>query len=184
MKTRAERVVAVVAGRLGLEPAAIVGDSLNRQVTQARFACGWIMENRLGLSGAETARRLGYKEHTTLLYGMKRIEDRRAVDPAFDAWLQGLGDEVEAAERAAPKLGHVEAIAQAIATNRRAAIGARVGELQLLAEGFLALLEACRAAEAMILTDDEQARAAFAEAILEEMAALRGDHTQQEPEKN
>lgn len=180
MITRAERVVAVVANRLGLEPAAIVGDSLNRQVTQARFACGWIMENRLGLSGAETARRLGYNEHSTVLWGMKRIEDRRAADPAFDAWLQALADEVEAAERAAPKLGHVQEVARAIATNRRAAIGARVGELQLLAEGFLALLEACRAAEAMILTDDEQAKAALAEAILEEMAALRGDHVKEQ----
>lgn len=178
-ETRAERVIAVVANRLGLEPGAILGDSLNRRLTAARHACGWIMQNRLGFDGAEAARRLGYAEHTTLFYGMKRIEERRAADPEFDAHLQAMADEAEAAEAAAPRLGDVATLARTMAGSRRAVIGARIGELRLLAQGFLALLEVGEAAEAMIRTEDDRAKAALADAILEEMAALRGDHVKE-----
>lgn len=180
MITRAERVVAVVANRLGLEPAAIMGAGTERKAASARHVCGWLMVNRLGLASAEAARRVNYDHHASMIYALRKVEAHREQDPEFNALLKELGDEVEAAERAAPRLGDVERIAGAMATSRRALIGARIGELQLLAEGFLALLEVGRAAEAMILTDDEEAKAALAEAILEEMAAMRGDHVKEQ----
>lgn len=71
------RIIAMVAERRGLTVDDLLGPSRLRPVAYARHEAMWELRQRTKLSLPDIARRLGRKDHTTALHGVRAYEKRR-----------------------------------------------------------------------------------------------------------
>lgn len=84
------RIVTIVAASFHVRPNEIVGPGRNRGFTWARHAAVWLARNSLPASTPQIGRALGGRDHTTILHALKRVEQRRAIDPVWRAQLDDL----------------------------------------------------------------------------------------------
>jgi len=173
---RTGNIMAVCCSALDVEPAALVREAHGKRVgAPARRICAWLMANHAGMSQGEIGRTLGYADHTAINTGIKTIEEKRLADPVFAALLRSMGQRIDAiADDHGMGLADIEQMAREMVMSRRRLCDARMWEVRAIADGMLALAEVARAAVTMIRSEDEEARAALAEAILDEMSAMTG----------
>jgi hypothetical protein len=62
----------------------------SRKIAHARFGLMWVMKHRLGWSYPKIAKRLGYEDHTSIIYGVRRAEEWRKFDLTFFAYTNDL----------------------------------------------------------------------------------------------
>lgn len=77
-----DTIVAVVALEAGLAPDDLRGQCRHRKVARPRQRVSWLASQiRPDLSQADVGRRLGGRDHTTILHGVRNIEALIAHDP-------------------------------------------------------------------------------------------------------
>lgn len=77
----------------GVSPADIIGPSRRHDHVIPRFAAVWVSRKR-GYSLPQIGKRLGDRDHTTILSAERRAEQLRATDPYFrSATDSALGDD-------------------------------------------------------------------------------------------
>ena len=67
-----ERLIAVAAAHFRVHPDEITGNSRVPAITNARHVCAWLMRG-MGRSFPDVGKALK-KDHTTVMYGVKRVE--------------------------------------------------------------------------------------------------------------
>ena len=70
-----------------LEPRDIVGPHRYRELVEARSALFWVARHRLCADYAETGRRIGGRDHSTVLHAVRRAEELKRRNPLFAAHL-------------------------------------------------------------------------------------------------
>ena len=83
-------IVHHVARSRGVEPRHIYGRRQDKKTSEARWIVYWLTRELPGMSSAVAGRLLGDRDHSTILWGAREIEKRRAADPALAAELEGL----------------------------------------------------------------------------------------------
>lgn len=78
------KILAAVAVAFETSAPAICGPARDKFTSRARFAASYIIRQRLGLSLTEIGRRLGNKDHTTVMNALKRATALMG-DPAWRA---------------------------------------------------------------------------------------------------
>lgn len=88
--TRAQ-LAAVAIGAIARQhkvlPEEITGRSLSRKITPIRQEAMWMVNRRAGLSLTETGR-LFDRDHTTVLHGVRKVEERISEDVQLSSWLE------------------------------------------------------------------------------------------------
>ena len=81
-RTMTERLLAEASHATGLSPSRLTGRERNNRVFVPRAAICWVLrENGLGM--AEIGRRIGGRDHTTIIHACRRAEELRTTDPSF-----------------------------------------------------------------------------------------------------
>ena len=94
----APNVIPLVQRALAAEPAAAVragGCEANRRQAEASWplhVAAYVANVELNCSACATARMIG-RDNTLVRYAVRRIEERRDIDPEFDAFLDRLGEQ-------------------------------------------------------------------------------------------
>ncbi len=83
-------VIAVVAEHLGVNPKEITGSRRNQNIAQARQVAMFLCRSLLGLSFPALGRAFGGKDHSTVLYSVKKIEQMQEDDPNLKKVLKEL----------------------------------------------------------------------------------------------
>ena len=75
-----------VCSMRGVTEAEFLGSRRNRRISWARQEACWLAHKLTGRSYPQVARAYGYADHTTVIYGVKAVEDRRlySADYALD----------------------------------------------------------------------------------------------------
>lgn len=89
-------VFEAIARQFRLTSNELRSDSKRHRFTEARAAGYWLLWHHSRMTSAEIAQVFGKKDHTTVLFGIKRCEKRRASDTWFAAALVELQRELEA----------------------------------------------------------------------------------------
>lgn len=77
-------VIARIGFEMGLTTAGITGRGLRSGELRARCAVSWIARE-LGRSTTETGRAMGDRDHSTIVYQLRKADAMRRTDPAFIA---------------------------------------------------------------------------------------------------
>ena len=85
-----ERVLARAAAVTGVSAAEIVGPSRRRRICQVRWAVA-IALRETGLSYPRIARRLGGRDHSTIIHATREGRALMAANPAFRVLVEDLG---------------------------------------------------------------------------------------------
>lgn len=115
------KVVAQIAELRGvtfleiMSPARQRGD---KHVSQARQLAMWVCIEVLGLSARSTAMRIGERDHTTALYAMKAVRERRQRQPEYLAMTESLRT-IFTAETLAARASEQAAAAMVVAHAQR-----------------------------------------------------------------
>lgn len=84
-------LLARVANAFDLSPADLIGRSRMHVVVEARQAAAWVLRRACpALALADIGHLLGGRDHTTVIYSLKQVEQRLAIDPAYAAQLHSL----------------------------------------------------------------------------------------------
>lgn len=83
-------VIAVVAEHLGVNPKEITGARRHQNIAQARQVAMFLCRSLLGLSFPSLGRVFGGKDHSTVLYSVKKIEQMQENDPNLKRVLKEL----------------------------------------------------------------------------------------------
>lgn len=86
-------VLDVVAAHYGVFRSALVRQSQAAEHVDARHIVWWLAARVGGLPHRHVAHRMG-REHSTLLYGLRKVDRRLKVDGDFAALIQALSDRV------------------------------------------------------------------------------------------
>lgn len=78
-----ERILDAVAAVTGVSVAALRGRRRARSVARARQVACWMLAHHTGLSLPAIGARLGGRDHTSVLYGLRRAEALRDADTNF-----------------------------------------------------------------------------------------------------
>ena len=79
--------IGAVARQHGLLPEELTGRSQSRRIIPARQDAMWIVHRRAGLPLTAAGALFG-RDHTTVLHGVRRVDDRAAEDGQLAAWLE------------------------------------------------------------------------------------------------
>lgn len=82
-ETVAASIVAAVAEEFGTTGTAMLGESAARDEALPRHLAMALIRNRLGWSLKRIGNAFGGRDHTTVLYALRRIRALRATEPAF-----------------------------------------------------------------------------------------------------
>jgi len=82
-----ERILDVVAAVSGIGVATLRGRQRTRPVARARQAAYWMLAHHTSLSLPAIGARLGGRDHTSVLHGLRRADALRADDANFAATL-------------------------------------------------------------------------------------------------
>lgn len=80
----------LVAADFGISVRKLDGVSRSQPIVRARWAAMWLLREARGLSTTQIGAQLGGKDHTTVVYGLKMIEELRGCNLALAARLDGL----------------------------------------------------------------------------------------------
>lgn len=86
-----QEIVQRAAMLTGLTRAEIVGDCRQRTVARARFAVCVVASRKLGRSSVAIGRALGDRDHTSILYALRRAETLVRDDEDFARLVSDLG---------------------------------------------------------------------------------------------
>lgn len=86
-----EAVIAAIGAAFNLTVEEVVSGDRFHHVVEARAAVYWLLLKHTRMSAVRIARLLRKRDHTTVLHGFKRCEQRRAED----SWYRRRVDEVE-----------------------------------------------------------------------------------------
>ena len=81
-RPRVASIIARVAAEMGLRVSDIVGASPSSFYSRSRSAVSYLARLH-GRTAAETGRAMGDRDHSTILYQLRRADDLIARDPAF-----------------------------------------------------------------------------------------------------
>lgn len=87
-----ETVVRYVAKNFKVDPELLRTDSKDRKVVSARQIAMYLCKTLLGSSYTEISRYFGKKDHTSALYAIKKVEEKRRTDRKFHHMLKFLED--------------------------------------------------------------------------------------------
>ena len=76
-----ERIIRTVAERFGIMAIDIVSERRTQNVVRPRQIAMWLAKTITTASLPEIGRRIGKRDHTTILHGVKKIERLRASEP-------------------------------------------------------------------------------------------------------
>ncbi len=91
-----EKVVAHVAVHFGLRVEDLIGDGRSRRVNRARQIAMYLCRKLTSSSLAEIARALNRRDHSTVLHGIKKIEQERRRDRKLNRILSFLESHISA----------------------------------------------------------------------------------------
>lgn len=93
--TAHRRAVALVAESHGLLPGALVSRKRTQRLIVARFAALWVLRAVWPhLSSVQLGKVMGNRDHSTVLYALRRVAAMRAADKAFRRKLNRLASRV------------------------------------------------------------------------------------------
>ena len=78
-----ERIMDLVCAQFGVEKSDLVGRGGSRRINRARHVAMYLCRKLTDASLIEIARGFGRKDHSTVIYGIKRIEKEREKDRKF-----------------------------------------------------------------------------------------------------
>lgn len=179
------RVIDMVAETFGVTNASIRGISREARFVEARHVAGHLLMRKLGYSSPQAGRVLGDRDHTTILHGLKKLDERCEADPLFAQLIRTLENWVEARVGShAHTPGELIALAGQAAHSPRKALAMPVFQIQAIcqlvcqmaalagtAEDLAAEVKLAFSAEKF---DREKVLEAIA-SILAEAALLKGD---------
>lgn len=82
-----ERILDAVSKTTGVGVPALRGRRRTRPVARARQAAYWLLARHTSLSLSAIGARLGGRDHTSVLHGVRRADVLRVGDPAFQTTL-------------------------------------------------------------------------------------------------
>ncbi|UIJ46925.1 hypothetical protein LZK98_08275 [Sphingomonas cannabina] len=87
-------LVADASNLFGVSAAEIMADGRRFAALRARYAISWVSQEATKLSLTEVGRRLGERDHTTIIHALERAKELRGTDANFrratDELLEGL----------------------------------------------------------------------------------------------
>jgi hypothetical protein len=83
VRAKVTDVIRAVAMEMGIPAPDIVGHCRVPRLARARFAVAWVASRSLGHSASTIGRALGDRDHSTILYALRRADELRVADPAF-----------------------------------------------------------------------------------------------------
>lgn len=138
-------ILEAVAEHSGLSEVEIVSDRRTPRTSLARQTI-YALARRLTTMSMPVIGRLMGRDHTTVLYGARRIEDRAAIDPVFAEELMALEAAIRAADTVISRAGvsaeladiDAEAVALQVLASRRALTTISNIDLRALARAAIA----------------------------------------------
>lgn len=91
-------VAAIVAADYDIPLSLLVGTSRVGELIEPRQVAMWLGMHHLGQSSSRVGRAIGGRDHATILYGARKIEDARKADAGLAGRLSRLIERVDAAE--------------------------------------------------------------------------------------
>jgi len=189
MNLRITDIAQLTADAFGLSLADLLGHDKRADYAQARHVAWYVARKTGGYSFPAIAGAFNHRDHTTVIYGVRKVEKRLVEDPTLAALILSLAAtcDYRAALQAQGKVD-VLAIARRIARDPRGgAINASLIEVSALGVTVVDLWEIASAAEALIVDlaqceivaahhdDDRLARiAALSDAIVDEINHIAG----------
>lgn len=183
-------IVSLVALNFGCDPVDLVSNRRNKELILPRHLAMFVAKRTTGASLAEIGKHFGGRDHSTVHYGIEKFEAEAKVDARMKALAASIEQSVELRQRIAA-MGGVDVldVARRVSANPvRQAMRLSVMEVTALAATLIDLWEIAQTAEALIaahavepsLNDSEEDEReqlinALADAITNQMAALRGD---------
>lgn len=82
--------ITIVGKQYGFAPVELLSARRQAPLVKARHVACWLAKYSTASSYPKIAHCLGGRDHTTILHAIKRIEARRAADPAFRAETDAL----------------------------------------------------------------------------------------------
>jgi chromosomal replication initiator protein len=100
-RTRMEAIIRMTAARFGYSYLELISPRRKQPLVQARQAAMWLVWKTTDRSHPEIGRAMGGRDHTTILHGVRKVEERMAAQPEYADLVRGLRDEIEEAKAAA-----------------------------------------------------------------------------------
>ena len=94
--TTIRHCIEIVCHSTGLTVGEMLSSSRRRSIARPRQVAMWLARVRLGKSLPQIASALGLEDHTTVLYGCRRIDRLRATDTTIFALTEYLSELVTA----------------------------------------------------------------------------------------
>lgn len=88
-----QRIILRVAEKLEIRPSDLMSQSRRREFVRARQVAMFLCRSRLGLSYPELGRIFGGKDHSTVMHGIRKIQQLRNVDRVLHIMLTELEEE-------------------------------------------------------------------------------------------
>ena len=85
-----DRIMDLVSSQFGVEKSDLIGRGGSRRVNRARHVAMYLCRRLTDASLIEIARGFGRKDHSTVIYGIKRVEKEREKDRKFKLLLDFL----------------------------------------------------------------------------------------------
>ena len=83
------RILARVCRQFSITMTELVGKDRTEHVARARQVAYWLLRQE-GLGYSSIGRILGYRDHSTVLMGVRKVEDRCVREPALRQALQAM----------------------------------------------------------------------------------------------
>lgn len=77
-------IIDVVCERTGVRYSDLIGISRSQRLVKARAAAAWCMRAIMAATTPQIGRRLGGRDHTTILNLLRKIETERSLPPAVE----------------------------------------------------------------------------------------------------
>jgi len=85
-----ENIIRVVAEHFGLTPNDLKGKKKSQNIVSARQLAMYIARKSTDYSTTELGQDFGGRDHTTVMYSIKKIEERLLIDPTLEATIDKL----------------------------------------------------------------------------------------------
>ncbi len=92
-----ESVVRLVAQQFGITHDELIGSKRNKELVYPRQLAMYLLRNELNLSFPQIARELGGKDHTTIMYGYKKIQKEVPSNSMYQQDISSLKEKIQAA---------------------------------------------------------------------------------------
>lgn len=89
-------ILTTVVDATGITAGELLGQCRVARIARPRQILFWLLRRHAGLSLPAIGRRIGDRDHTTVLHGCRRVEAMMAADPAFKGLVSSLSDEIMA----------------------------------------------------------------------------------------